>query len=232
MQPSPTVLIADDDADIRALWSRYLQKHDLRVLEAADGLEALSCLQKEAVDLCLVDWMMPRMDGLALLEAIRARQPMMPVLLVTALDDLPRRTQASEAAFDDYIVKPFDPAVLVDRIRFLLAWSLPPVAWDSPVHLGPWDWDIRRQRWVDRRHPDQSVEFSLQDVRLLGALVRRSPDAVSKQILMPLMGVHHEASWEQSLESLAAKLPGVLRVDGQKQQVAFVDPRAMVEERA
>ncbi|MCK6691673.1 MAG: response regulator [Thermoanaerobaculia bacterium] len=118
----PVVLIVEDNADLRRFLEETLQPH-FQVLLATDGLEALQRLERDHADLVVSDVMMPRMDGFALLEAVR-RQPavfqQIPFILLTAraLDD--DRLQGFQLGVDDYIAKPFEPALLIARISNLL----------------------------------------------------------------------------------------------------------------
>ncbi|WP_027964586.1 response regulator transcription factor [Halalkalibacillus halophilus] len=114
-----TILVADDDPHIRKLITLYLTNSAYHVLEAADGQEALDLLDKEKVDLVIVDIMMPHVDGLELTEDIRSFSDI-PVLMVTAKGDSQDKVRGFNAGSDDYLVKPFDPVELSLRVRALL----------------------------------------------------------------------------------------------------------------
>lgn len=118
----PVVLVVEDNPDLRRYLGDTLAPH-FQVVFAGDGVDAIQCLEREHIDLVVSDVMMPRMDGFALLEAIR-RQPavfqQIPFILLTAraLDD--DRLQGFLLGVDDYIAKPFEPALLIARIKNLL----------------------------------------------------------------------------------------------------------------
>jgi CheY-like chemotaxis protein len=106
-----TVLIADDFADTRALLRQMLETHDYRVVEAANGQEAVEIAQSACPNLILMDLNMPLVDGLSAATQIRegnGRCRNVPILAITAFDTYGMREAAIEAGFDDYITQPFD----------------------------------------------------------------------------------------------------------------------------
>lgn len=113
------ILIADDDINILNLVEIYLSEIGYRVFKAKDGIEALEILNKEACDLAVVDVMMPFMDGYALTNEIR-KQFDIPVILLTAKDQIEDKEKGFQAGTDDYLVKPFEPKELSFRIKALL----------------------------------------------------------------------------------------------------------------
>lgn len=114
-----TILTVDDDTHIRELLKLYLQKEGYRVVEAADGEEAIEILEKEQVHLAIVDIMMPHMDGYELCEELRDFYDM-PVIMLTAKNELQDKEKAYVAGTDDYVIKPFEPKEIVFRVKALL----------------------------------------------------------------------------------------------------------------
>ena len=114
-------MVVDDSRCVRTLLSRTLCELGYEVMEASDGQEALETLEKSAVpfDLVLTDWNMPRMNGLELLRAIRshARFRSLPVIMVTTETETPQMTTALEAGANEYILKPFTPEIVADKLR-------------------------------------------------------------------------------------------------------------------
>lgn len=110
------ILIADDEAEIRDLLRLYLENSGYDVLEAADGLEALEVLEKEHVDLAVLDVMMPRMNGLYVLKKIRETSNI-PVLVFSAKDADSDKILGLNLGADDYLTKPFNPLEAVARIQ-------------------------------------------------------------------------------------------------------------------
>jgi two-component system, OmpR family, response regulator len=114
-----TILLVDDDIHIVNLVNIHLSSQGYHVVQAKDGIEALKILKKEACDLAVVDVMMPFMDGFTLTRQIR-KQYDIPVLLLTARDQIEDKEQGFLAGTDDYLVKPFEPKELIFRIKALL----------------------------------------------------------------------------------------------------------------
>jgi two-component system response regulator MprA len=116
----PTVLVVDDDPKLLKMLQRTLVYENLNVLTATNGLEALPLIQAQQPDLLIVDWMMPKMDGLALIRRLRDEENKTLVLMLTARDAIENRVEGLESGADDYLVKPFAPAELVARVHAML----------------------------------------------------------------------------------------------------------------
>lgn len=114
-----TILIVDDDPNIRELLRFYIQREGYKAIEAADGAEALTQLDSIQIQLAIVDIMMPNIDGYQLCEEIRQTYDI-PVLMVTAKGEIQDKEKAYAAGTDDYIVKPFEPKEILFRIKALL----------------------------------------------------------------------------------------------------------------
>lgn len=115
-----TVLIVDDDPNIRELVRVFLQEEGLVCLEAATGVEALTVLESGQVALVVLDIMMPEMDGWMFCEQARALYPELPILMLTAKGETAQKVKGFRLGADDYLVKPFEPIELVMRIKALL----------------------------------------------------------------------------------------------------------------
>jgi DNA-binding response OmpR family regulator len=114
-----TILIADDDVNIRRVTQLYLEKEGFQIKIACDGIEALNLLEKEKIDCTVIDIMMPNVDGWELCEKIKAYYGI-PVLMLTARAELDDTIKGFTLGTDDYMTKPFHPAELVIRVKSLL----------------------------------------------------------------------------------------------------------------
>ncbi|MNB69769.1 Heme response regulator HssR [compost metagenome] len=112
------ILVADDDANIRTLLRHVLTREGYLVVEAGDGREALGLLKEHTVDLAVVDVMMPLMDGLELCQHIRETYDI-PIILLTARQQLSDKEQGYLHGTDDYVTKPFEPEELLFRMKAL-----------------------------------------------------------------------------------------------------------------
>ena len=115
------VLIADDDAVVRDVVRRYLERDGLQVRVVGDGHEALRVLGTERIDVAVLDVMMPGPNGLSLCRTLRnGGDYTIPVILLTALGEEDDRIAGLEAGADDYLTKPFSPRELALRVRSVL----------------------------------------------------------------------------------------------------------------
>lgn len=114
------VLIIDDDPKLLKMLQRTLVYENLNVLTATNGLEALPLVQSQRPDLIIVDWMMPKMDGLSFIQRLRDEENKTLILMLTARDAIENRVEGLESGADDYLVKPFAPAELVARVHAML----------------------------------------------------------------------------------------------------------------
>jgi len=112
--------MVDDDAHIRELVKVFLQNEGLEVIEATDGVDALSKLTYEKVDMVIMDIMMPNMDGWTLCEEIRSYNTDLPILMLTAKGETAQKVKGFHLGTDDYLVKPFEPAELIVRVKSIL----------------------------------------------------------------------------------------------------------------
>jgi DNA-binding response OmpR family regulator len=114
-----TILIVDDDQYIRNLVKGILTKEGFKIIAAENGATALKIVEKELIDLAIVDVMMPVMDGYLLTYNIRKMYDI-PVILLTAKSQIEDKEKGFESGTDDYLIKPFEPKELIFRINALL----------------------------------------------------------------------------------------------------------------
>jgi diguanylate cyclase (GGDEF)-like protein len=116
------ILIVDDDPDIRDVLSLTLSEENYEVLEAEDGEAALKIINSKPLDLVLVDYKMPKIDGREVCRRVKKDLLLqhLPVIMVTGKGDINDRVGGIDAGADDYVVKPFEPKELLARIRMIL----------------------------------------------------------------------------------------------------------------
>jgi two-component system, OmpR family, response regulator ResD len=132
-----TVVVIEDDARVRELLVRYLEREGIRAFAAADGLSGLAAVEARAPDLVLLDVQLPDLDGWSILRRLQeAKAGQLAVIMLTARSDEPDRVLGLELGADDYIVKPFSPREVVARIKAVLRRagrpSLAPAALEFP----------------------------------------------------------------------------------------------------
>jgi two-component system, OmpR family, response regulator len=113
------ILIVDDDPHIRELAGVFLRSAGFEIIEACDGQDALAKLDSVKVDLFIIDIMMPKMDGWELCRELRAAYDL-PILMLTAKGETSQKVKGFRLGSDDYLVKPFEPLELVERVKALL----------------------------------------------------------------------------------------------------------------
>jgi DNA-binding response OmpR family regulator len=114
-----TVLVVDDEPNVRDVVVRYLKREGYDTLEAGDGNVARDLVERESPSLVVLDLMLPGMDGLSLCRWIRARGDL-PVIMLTALGEEADRIVGLEVGADDYVTKPFSPRELAARVKTVL----------------------------------------------------------------------------------------------------------------
>jgi two-component system, OmpR family, response regulator len=150
MERTDHILIVDDDAEIRTLLQRYLEKNGLRASAVADGRAMRQALDRGAYDLVVLDVMLPGDDGFTLCRELRARSDI-PIVMLTARGDEMDRVVGLEMGADDYVPKPFSARELLARIKVILrrARSLPrnlQPEEERSIRFGGWTLDtVHRQ---------------------------------------------------------------------------------------
>lgn len=177
----PHILVVDDDRRLRELLRRYLSDQGLRVTVASDAADARAKLAGLDFDLIVLDIMMPGEDGLELTRWLRAERPI-PVLLLTAMDEVDHRIEGLESGADDYLSKPFEPRELVLRIQAILRRSAQaaPEPNAQRVFFGEFMFDLERG---ELRRSDILVRLTAAEGELLKALARNPGVPVSRQEL-------------------------------------------------
>jgi DNA-binding response OmpR family regulator len=175
------ILLIEDDGRIRQIVERGLGARGFSVFSAPDAESAIEALRGRRFALVLLDLGLPDADGLALLRAIRAARPRLPVIVVTARDDLRSKLDGLNGGADDYVTKPFSIAELAARIQTRLRWRA-----ESGVVLeaGSLTLDLATHRatWEGR-----SAVVSAREASLLAAFLRRPGELLSREELLRLV---------------------------------------------
>ncbi|MDE7230819.1 MAG: response regulator [Oscillospiraceae bacterium] len=114
------ILVADDQPNIRRLYEYTLEKNGYRPFVAADGEEVLAVLERQHIDLVILDVMMPKLDGYGCLKAMRESGINVPVLIITARDSAEDLRKSFMLGSDDYMTKPVDETEMLLRIKAIL----------------------------------------------------------------------------------------------------------------
>jgi two-component system OmpR family response regulator len=179
MSARPHLLLVDDEASIREPLGAYLQRAGFRVSEAGSAADARKVLAGSAIELVVLDIMMPGEDGLSLCRSIR-EQGELPVILLTARTEETDRIVGLEMGADDYVLKPFSPRELVARIKAILRRSDGRPGRRS-LEAGAVRLDTATRRvWAG----DDEVALTATEFNLLAALMSASGRVVERAELM------------------------------------------------
>ncbi len=208
MEQVPHILIVDDDREIRDALGKYLQRNGYRLSAAAHAAEARRILGRQAIDLVVLDIMMPGEDGLSLCRQLRARGQL-PIILLTAMTEDTDRIVGLEMGADDYVTKPFNPRELLARIKAVLrrAHSLPPERLDGSgkrYRFGRWTFDPLRRELL--RGDGLTVPLSTAEHQLLLAFVRHPGMLLTRDQLLDLARGREAQPFDRSIDNLVSRL--------------------------
>jgi two-component system, OmpR family, response regulator len=217
----PTILVVDDDEEIRTLLRDYLRGAGLLVLTAADGEAMRREMAGENIDLLVLDMMLPGEDGLSLCRAARADSAMssIPIIMLTARSAVIDRVVGIEMGCDDYLTKPFDPRELLARIRGLLRrtgnGSTPKQSKEyQRYRFAGWILELASHNLMD---PDgHVVPLSGVEFRLLSALLARPKRILSRSQLMQLTQRRDADPLDRGIDIRVSRLRQLLRDDARE----------------
>lgn len=182
-----TILVVDDDADIRDLIVGQLQQENYRLLGAANLAELRRYLKEEPIDLIVLDLNLPDGDGLTLCRELRADGSEVQIIMVTARGSAIDRVLGLELGADDYLTKPFEPRELLVRIRNLLRRGRhEPAARAGTMRyaqFGPWRLDLQQRRLI--APDDRLVMLSSAEFRLLNRFLEEPNVVLARETLLP-----------------------------------------------
>ena len=203
------VLLIEDDAVLRLGIKRQLEADGYRVDMAADGEDGLFQAREYPVDLAIVDLGLPKLNGLAVVQTLRAEGRTLPILILTARSSWQDKVKGLETGADDYLVKPFEYPELAARVKALLRRALK--ATSDVLSLGPLRIDFSAQT-AQLNHA--ALELTTFEYRVLAFLVRERARVVSKQELSDYLYPHDEDRDSNVLEVLVGRLRRKLDPDG------------------
>ncbi len=187
MNPRPNILLVDDEHDITANLSAFLERSGFDTQTAADGLEALAAIASSAPELVVLDVLMPRLDGRETLRRLRQAGDWTPVILLTQVGEAFERAMALEEGADDYLNKPFDPHELVARIRAVLRRARPgqpPLSSAWILSSGSLRLDRRARRAVFQ---DKELDLTPKALLLLEYLMTHPDELLSRERLLDVV---------------------------------------------
>jgi len=207
-ETKPHILLVEDARDIREPLARYLREHGYRATTAPDSAAARKVLKGAAIDLLVLDIMMPGEDGLSLCRSIRETSQI-PVILLTARGEEVDRIIGLEMGADDYIAKPFSPRELIARVTAVLrrTQALPPrqkPPGAERIRFGEWTLDTGQRELIG---PDgMALPLSSGEFRLLTALLERPKIALTRNQLLDLTKGRDAEVFDRSIDNQVSRL--------------------------
>ena len=210
------VLIVDDDDDIRALLSEFLERNHLSSFQAANGEAMRVIMNSQRIDLVVLDLNLPGEDGLSLCRQLRANSNI-PVIMLTAKSDPIDRIIGLETGADDYVCKPFEPLELLSRIRSVLRRSqhLGNTSTQTSevirMHFSGWILDLTARHLVD----PQGVIISLSgaEFRLLKMFLDRPNRILNRDQIMDQMHGRDASAFYRSIDLQVSRLRQKIELD-------------------
>ncbi|GGB98975.1 DNA-binding response regulator [Marinobacterium zhoushanense] len=208
MNNTPHILVVDDHQEIRDLVANYLEQFDFRVTTARDGQEMKKILEVSAIDLIVLDLMMPGEDGLSLCRQLR-ESSQIPIIMVTAMAEQTDRVVGLEMGADDYLTKPFFPRELLARIKAVLrrAEALPrqrDALEVEKLSFDRWVLDVARRELVGE--DGVAVPLSTAEFKLLSTFLAHPHRVLSREQLLDLTSGRQADVFDRSIDNQVSRL--------------------------
>jgi two-component system, OmpR family, phosphate regulon response regulator OmpR len=210
------LVIVDDDTRIRDLLRRYFTQEGFNVMLAEDGNALNRLLQRETIDLIVLDLMLPGEDGLSICKRLRASGNNIPIIMLTAKTDDVDRILGLELGADDYLPKPFNPRELLARIHAVLRRRPPAEAPGAPtpnvqtVSFGGFDFDMSLRKLM---RGNQQIPLTSGEFAMLKVLVRHARQPLSRDKLALLTKGREFEPSDRSLDVQISRLRKLIEPD-------------------
>ena len=194
MTPKATILIVDDEPEVRSVLEEYFGAHGYAAIGAESAAAAKAIAAEKPVDLALVDINMPGEDGLSLARHLRERYAKIAIVMLTSAGTVVDRIVGLEMGADDYVAKPFDPRELAARVKSVLRRTSPAGRAElgaSRVRIGRCVLDVDAHRLIDDKGDE--VPMSPLEYDLLKALIEHPNRALSRERILNL---HQQRDWD------------------------------------
>jgi len=179
-----TILVVDDEEDLLDLIEYNLKQEGFNVLKAGNGVEGIEMTRKHSPDLVLLDIMMPKMDGLEVVELMRddAKLKHIPIIFLTARGDEKTEVEGLDKGGDDYITKPISTTKLISRIKAVLRRFKTTEEFDDKIEVH--DIVIDKDRYIVTRGDDEEFQLPRKEFELLYFLASRKGKVMDRQTLL------------------------------------------------
>lgn len=202
------ILVVDDDVRIRQMLTTYFEDEGYRVTAVADGPAMREVLQRQPVDIILLDLVLPGSeDGLMLAREVRSRSDT-PIIMLTGRDDVVDRIVGLEVGADDYIAKPFHLREVLARLRTVLRRRQPAAAArpepGETIHFEGWRLDLARRQLVTAAGAE--IVLTTGEFEMLATLARAPGRVLSRDVLMDLTHGRSLEAFDRTIDAQIARL--------------------------
>jgi len=221
MTATPHILVVDDHLEIREPLAKYLETHGLRATAADSAAAARRVLKDSAIDLVVLDVMMPGEDGLSLCRHLR-ESTRLPVILLTAMTEETDRIVGLEMGADDYVSKPFNPRELLARIKAVLRRtnSLPPepeTLDQDRIEFAPWVLDLKRRELIGE--DGVSSPLSTAEFNLLRAFLTHPGRVLNRDQLLDLTQARSADVFDRTIDNQVSRLRKKIEFDPKNPEI-------------
>ncbi len=182
------ILIIEDDATTREFVSKGLQEHGYTVDQAEDGKKGLMMALSSEYQLIILDRMLPYLDGMKVLSAIKATEEQLPVLILSAMDSVADRVDGLQAGSDDYLTKPFALAELIARVDIIINRSQRQTPSQNNLRYDCLEVDLRAHRVTCHQ---QDITLQPKEFQLIQYFIEHSEQVVSRMRLFENIWSYH-----------------------------------------
>jgi len=206
------ILLAEDDSNLGSLLRNYLEAKNYETTLFVSGRVALESFSAGIYDLCILDIMMPEMDGLALAKAVRKLDPVIPIIFLTAKNQEDDIIEGFKTGADDYITKPFNMEELLYRIEAILRRTTGPVTEKEEEfsHIGEYLLDSKRQLLTFR---DQQISLTTKESELLELLYRHRNEILERNYALKSIWIDDNYFNARSMDVYITRLRKYLKKD-------------------
>ncbi|MDX9727068.1 MAG: response regulator transcription factor [Bacteroidales bacterium] len=206
------ILLAEDDRNLGTLLRNYLAAKDYETILFTDGRSALEAFTSGVFDLCILDIMMPEMDGIALARAIRKNNPHVPVIFLTAKNQEEDIIEGFKTGGDDYITKPFSMEELLYRIEavFRRSTTVRTEMEDTVSKIGDYSFDSKRQLLL---HKDEKISLTTKESELLELLFRHRNEILERNFALKSIWIDDNYFNARSMDVYITRLRKYLKRD-------------------
>lgn len=206
------ILLAEDDLNLGILLMDYLETENFDVKLCKDGAKALKMFQQQHYDLCLLDVMMPELDGFSLAKEIRKKDPKIPIVFITAKSLKADKLKAYRLGADDYITKPFDEEELLWKIKALIR-RIPPQVSEtktSILNIGNYQFDPQNQSLIINSNTRRITE---KESNILEYLYSHKNNLIKREDMLVALWGENDYFLGRSLDVFITKIRKYLKED-------------------